>query len=122
MAPRIGISLGDITGIGPEVTLKALALELPAACASYTHIGDESHLRLLDRQLGLRLPFDPGVPGAGPARLTIRNPLELPLPVVLESGAPAAARAAVAWLEDGARACLRGELDALVTAPVNKPP
>ena len=25
MNPRIGISLGDVTGIGPEVTLKALA-------------------------------------------------------------------------------------------------
>src|SRR5439155_15265178 len=32
----------------------------------------------------------------------------------------AAALAALAWLEDGARRCLRAELDALVTAPVNK--
>ena len=31
-----------------------------------------------------------------------------------------AARAAVAWLQDGAERCLRQELDALVTAPVNK--
>ena len=38
----------------------------------------------------------------------------------MQPGAPEAARAAVAWLEAGARLCLRGELDALVTAPVNK--
>jgi 4-hydroxythreonine-4-phosphate dehydrogenase len=30
------------------------------------------------------------------------------------------ARASVAWLRDGGQRCLRGELDALVTAPVNK--
>jgi 4-hydroxythreonine-4-phosphate dehydrogenase len=35
-------------------------------------------------------------------------------------GSPAAARAAVAWVREGAERCLRGQLDALVTAPVNK--
>jgi len=38
----------------------------------------------------------------------------------LPAGSPVAARAAIAWLRDGAERCLRGELDALVTAPVNK--
>jgi 4-hydroxythreonine-4-phosphate dehydrogenase len=40
-----------------------------------------------------------------------------------EASAPgcfAHARAAVAWLKHGAALCLRGEADALVTAPVNK--
>ncbi|MDB6022692.1 MAG: hypothetical protein JWQ04_2549, partial [Pedosphaera sp.] len=31
----IGISLGDVTGIGPEVTLKALAAEAHAAEMRY---------------------------------------------------------------------------------------
>mgnify|MGYP002140301741 CR=1 FL=1 len=30
MSGMIGISLGDVTGVGPEVTLKAIAAELPA--------------------------------------------------------------------------------------------
>jgi 4-hydroxythreonine-4-phosphate dehydrogenase len=38
----------------------------------------------------------------------------------LPAGSAAAARAAVAWLCEGAERCLRRELDALVTAPVNK--
>jgi len=42
------------------------------------------------------------------------------LPEVLNPGSPKAALAAVKWLTDGARRCLRQELDALVTAPVNK--
>ena len=39
---------------------------------------------------------------------------------VLTPGSPVAARAALAWLSDGAQRCLRREIDALVTAPVNK--
>ena len=38
----------------------------------------------------------------------------------MPAGSPAAANAAVAALRDGAERCLRRELDALVTAPVNK--
>src|SRR5205814_9695157 len=48
------------------------------------------------------------------------NPRREPLAKDLPSGAPEAAQAAVAWLRDGAERCLRKELDALVTAPVNK--
>ena len=42
------------------------------------------------------------------------------LPVDLRAGDARAARAAVSSLRVGADLCLRGELDALVTAPVNK--
>ena len=42
------------------------------------------------------------------------------LPPDLVPGSPAAARAALAWLKEGGERCLRQELDALVTAPVNK--
>jgi 4-hydroxythreonine-4-phosphate dehydrogenase len=38
----------------------------------------------------------------------------------LAAGSPAAARAAVAWLTDGAQRCLSQETDALVTAPLSK--
>ena len=38
----------------------------------------------------------------------------------MPAGSPPAANASVAWLRDGGQRCLRGELDALVTAPVNK--
>ena len=42
------------------------------------------------------------------------------MPDGLAPGAAAAASAAVAWLKDAAQRCLRHELDAMVTAPVNK--
>ena len=116
----IGISLGDITGIGPEVTLKALAVEAQAGDTHYLVIGDEGHLRRLNQQLGLNLPLqNPGGPDRD-GRISFCDPLPEPLPPELLEGSPAAARAAVAWLKEGAERCLRQELDALVTAPVSK--
>ena len=55
MTGWIGVSLGDITGIGPEVTLKALALEAQADNTRYLLIGDAEHTRRLNEQLGLKL-------------------------------------------------------------------
>ena len=116
----IGISLGDITGIGPEVTLKALAVEAQAGDTHYLVIGDEGHLRRLNQQLGLNLPLlNPGGSDRD-ERISFCDPLPEPLPPELLEGSPAAARAAVAWLKEGAERCLRQELDALVTAPVSK--
>src|SRR5262245_27525930 len=117
MTKRIGICLGDVTGIGPEVTLKALASEPETAGAHYLIIGDTAHIRRVDEQLGLRLAMENYRGPDGSARISLCQPLPEPLPAGLETGSPVAARAAVAWLRDGAGRCLKGELDALVTAP-----
>jgi len=55
-----------------------------------------------------------------PGRIFVHQPFSEPLPSSLGAGSPVAARAAVACLEDAADRCLRGELQAMVTAPVNK--
>lgn len=112
----IGICLGDVTGIGPEVTLKALAAEKSSDKTRYLLIGDSAHLHRLNKKLGLRLPLSDSADG----KFTIVQPIKKSLPIKLKPGAPAAANAAFAWLVDGAQRCLRGELTALVTAPVNK--
>ena len=120
MTGWIGISLGDITGIGPEVTLKALAVEAQSGDTRYLLIGDAQHVRSLNRQLGLNLPLQTYGGRDEPGRMFLCNPLAEALPADLLEGSPAAARAAVAWLREGAQRCLHHELDALVTAPVNK--
>ena len=120
MDTRIGISLGDITGIGPEVALKTLALEAASDAAKYLLIGDTEHTQALNAQLGLRLPLEPYAANRGHGRFVLFQPLPDALPPGLPAGAPEAARAAVAWVREGTRRCLSGELSALVTAPVNK--
>lgn len=115
-----GISIGDVTGIGPEVTLKALARELDADDTRYLLLGDPGHLARLNEQLRLRLSLQPFRQYDRPGRIFVHRPSSDPLPEALPPGSPLAARAALEWLADGARRCLRREIDALVTAPVNK--
>jgi len=116
----IGITLGDVTGIGPEVALKAAAAEAARGDARFLFIGDETVARTLNEKLALDLPLQIYGGPAEPGRFLITDPRPEPLPPGLPEGSPVASRAAVAWLEDGAHRCLRHELDALVTAPVSK--
>jgi 4-hydroxythreonine-4-phosphate dehydrogenase len=120
MTGWIAISLGDVTGIGPEVTLKALAAEASSDQFQYLLIGDDASTLRLNQALGLSLPLErfPGAAAAG--RFFLHNPLHEPLAAGLAPGSPSAARAALAALADGARRCLRREMDALVTAPLSK--
>lgn len=118
----IGITLGDVTGIGPEITLRALAhwVREPAADPDvrFLILGDAGWLARANRAPGLPL-----VPFQGPdtpARVAWCDPGPEPLPAPLAAGAAPAALAALDWLRDGARRCLAGTLGGLVTAPVSK--
>lgn len=121
MSGWIGICLGDVTGIGPEVTLKALAAEDPREGNRYLLVGDWDYLSRLNQQLGLLLPLEPfsGSLTTQRGRLAVHNP-GASLPEGLAPGAPAAAQAAVAWLRETAERCLSRELLGMVTAPVSK--
>ena len=118
MTAWIGVTLGDVTGIGPEVTFKALASEAASDDTRYLLIGDENHTRRANEKIRLPLKKFSGYGGAG--KFFIASPLAEPLPENLSTGSSAAANAAVASLRDGAERCLRRELDAIITAPVNK--
>ncbi len=121
MPLRIAISLGDFTGIGPEVTLKALARVIRDRAASFVLLGDIERTLTLNDQLGTGLPIVlRSEPSAKAEQIELVNPAPEPLPKELPSGAEEAARAAVAWVRAGGEGCLRGEYNALVTAPVNK--
>jgi len=120
MTGWMAISLGDVTGVGPEVTLKALAAEIPADSFRYLLIGDEASTRRLNEKLNLNLPLERWNSAAAAGRIFLHDPLSEPLAGPLSPGSPAAARAALASLTDGANRCLRHEMDALVTAPVSK--
>jgi 4-hydroxythreonine-4-phosphate dehydrogenase len=139
----LGIPLGDVTGVGPEVALKAVAAEAASDDCKYLLIGDEKILARLNEKLSLNLPLkkftgageagrffvvkprlESGCAGILPASSAAQSetsPAGMPaLPENLPAGSPLAANAAVAALRDGGQRCLRGELDGIVTAPVNK--
>ena len=120
MPNRIGIAIGDVTGIGPEVTLKALHLQAPHDPTRFLIIGDARCIRDSNQRLGLNLPLPSETSAKSTDRFVLCDPLPQGLPELLEQGSALPAQAALAFLREGAARCIRGELDALVTAPVNK--
>ena len=113
---RLAIACGDPGGVGPEVTLRAVATLLPTTPGGFVLYGDPGQLRRLNDSLSLRLPLQ-----APDGPCIIESASVPPLPSEPPRG-PAAgnARAAMSWLEAGARACLEGRVSGLVTAPVSK--
>lgn len=55
--PRIGCMLGDVTGIGPEITVKLLASGKAEACARVIIIGDSRVLELGMHNADVKLPY-----------------------------------------------------------------
>jgi 4-hydroxythreonine-4-phosphate dehydrogenase len=116
MIPRIAISLGDPSGVGPEVTARALAA-LRGEIVPYV-FGDP---RLFARELrGVALPVVPAgtpLPSGGALVAVTRLPAG-----ALRPGhpAPSGGAAQLAFLEAAFLAVRRGEADALTTAPVSK--
>lgn len=123
MRPLIAITMGDITGIGPEVVLKALA-SMPEDNFRYLILGDESRARHLNDSLRLGLDIHAVTDAVAAKRICVLSPAltagAVALPPALSPGAPEAARAALDWLREGAGRCLRREAAALVTGPVSK--
>ena len=76
----IGIALGDVTGIGPEVTLKALNLEASGGTTQYLLIGDEGRILRLNRELGLNLPFQTGAKPQSAGRFLLAGSSGRPTP------------------------------------------
>lgn len=116
----IGITMGDITGIGPEVALKALALEPVTDDSRFVLIGNMARFQELNCDLECRLDLVSYVGRGQAGRVLVYEPAGVVLNDRPAQGSPEAARAGLAWLRAGAECCMRGELDALVTAPVNK--
>lgn len=116
MIPRIAISLGDPSGVGPEVTAAALAA-VRGEVVPFV-FGDE---RVLARELAdLSLPFLPAaapLPAGGALVAVTRLPAR-----ALRPGRPApeGGAAQLAYLEAAFEAVRAGQAHALVTAPVSK--
>ena len=122
--PRIGITMGDPAGIGPEVVLKAVAEdEIKRVCVPVI-IGDAQLLAHTARTLDLQSGYDI-------IRTEETFPDQLSEPVIyhldnitgfiepgIESGL--AGKAAAGYIEAAVELCAAGSIDAIATAPINK--
>jgi 4-phospho-D-threonate 3-dehydrogenase / 4-phospho-D-erythronate 3-dehydrogenase len=121
--PRIGITMGDPAGIGPEVVLKAVAEdEVRRACIPVI-IGDAQLLAHTARTLDLQSGYDivradePFPEHSEPVIYHLDNITGFIEPGI-ESGA--AGKAAGGYIEAAVELCAAGSIDAVATAPINK--
>jgi 4-hydroxythreonine-4-phosphate dehydrogenase len=107
--PRLGISLGDPAGVGPEVVTLALAARPELAVVVF---GDRGVLARAARTTGVDLAALAGV-----SVIPVTD-----VAAEVEPGRPnlASARAQVSYLAAATRAVVAGEVAALVTAPISK--
>ncbi len=122
--PVVGITLGDVAGIGPEVVAKALRRDEVRAVCQPLVIGDA------------RVPDDPKFAAAiadvdvihtmseahyTPGRVTLLDLQNLdPAAVTLGQISPIAGRAAVEYVLKATGLAQSGAIDAVATAPLNK--
>lgn len=118
---RIGITIGDAAGIGPEISLKAVADgEIRRACSPVL-VGDLRHLERVCRSLDLGLellPFSKGIMPAG--AVGVVDMANLPDDTPLGIDDPVTGRAAAECIEAAVRMCRDGSIDAIATAPISK--
>jgi 4-hydroxythreonine-4-phosphate dehydrogenase len=124
-APRIGITMGDPAGVGPEITVKALAVpDVAASCRAVVVGSGDALAAALDL---LRAPVtlrrvkaveDCRYASGTVECLDLANVDMASLPRGAVS--PEAGRAAYAYIETAVGLCQRGAIDGIVTAPINK--
>jgi len=107
---RIGITIGDINGIGPEVALKAVGKTRWPADVRFIFIGPESIIR--EQASILKIPVS--------RQTDFLNVGQASLPVHPGKVRADASRTAAEAIFRAAEECLAGELDAMVTAPICK--
>lgn len=121
--PRIGITMGDPAGIGPEVVLKAVAEEEVRRACIPVIIGDAQLLAHTARTLDLQSGYDivradePFPEHSEPVIYHLDN-----ISGFIEPGVESAAagKAAGAYIEAAVELCAAGNIDAVATAPINK--
>jgi 4-hydroxythreonine-4-phosphate dehydrogenase len=120
--PRIGITLGDPGGIGPEVTLKSLSQKDIPSAATYILFGS---IPLIQENLEI-LGFSMDIPAASSLKSTGLPPfclwdIETPL-TTGEKGVSSKenGEASFQYFEEAVKKAKEGALDAVVTAPISK--
>ena len=120
--PRIGITIGDPGGVGPEIVLKTWSGDYQLPAADYVLFSSGPVLTAEEKALGVHFDFETSKTGrAGlPGTLTLRE-----LPSSLKSvtkGAPSAknGRESFNYFKTAVAEAREGKLDAVVTAPISK--
>src|SRR5436190_14512062 len=125
LRPRVAITMGDAAGIGPEIIVKALADASVAARAIPLVLGEARVLERAMDSTGVRLPIRTITkPAEAEGRAGTIELIDYRNVDVTEHRwgevNPAFGEAAVHYTREAGRLALAGEIDAMVSAPLNK--
>lgn len=120
---KIGISHGDINGVGYEIILKAFSderlLELFTPIIYGSSKSASYHRKVLDyKPLNFNLVNNANEGGTG--KINFINCIKEEVKIDLGTATSAAGEAAYTALEDAVRDLVESRIDALVTLPINK--
>ena len=118
----IGITLGDINGIGIEVSLKAAQHRFPAG-TRLVLMGSSAMVGKQAAALGLPMPppWDPTISPSPSRKISVWDPTpSASLDWKPGQLNPTASKAAYHWILTAIEACEQGILHAMVTAPITK--
>ncbi len=119
---RIGISIGDPGGIGPEITIKALASKKSLPPAHYIIFGSSSIITEEQKKLGLDLEVAPFKNKKHSPKPSVFIWNTSPLPSAASKGYPSAAngQASFQFFKEAVIQAQNGTIQAVVTAPISK--
>ncbi len=122
--PRVGITMGDAAGIGPEIVLKALSEKNIFKICQPVIIGDDANLRRTARDLKMEADL-----------LTVKKGAEIPrasekiiiydlgnISEEIRSGeeSSVSGKASAEYIEEAVRLWREKKIDAVATAPISK--
>ncbi len=117
---RIGITMGDPSGIGPEIIVATLAEMSDEARSQSAVIGNFDLLRRADSVRGTKLSFVEGVDAAN-GKVPVIHVATKDQDQITDGKATAAGgEAAYRYVEKAVQLCLAGDISVIVTAPLNK--
>jgi 4-hydroxythreonine-4-phosphate dehydrogenase len=122
-AIRLGLTMGDPAGIGPEIVLKALQERTGSDLSRGVElvvIGAGSCLLATAAQLGLAITLVPGAAGRRWPEVGLVEAGAAPGSIAPGTLCAAAGQLAFAAIERAVALALAGEIDGIVTAPINK--
>jgi 4-hydroxythreonine-4-phosphate dehydrogenase len=122
--PRVGITMGDAAGIGPEIVLKSLADKDTLEICRPVIIGDAQVLRRTARDLNLDLEFvtvkrDGEIP-AGAGKIIIYDLANISGEIRYGEDSAVAGKASAEYIEEAVRLWQAGKIHAIATAPISK--
>ncbi len=122
--PKIGITLGDTNGIGPEVVIKCLADTRITRLCTIVIYGSTQIITKYKKQLGLDFSYHQlghfNNYALNDKKINIVNCWSEQMPIEPGKPTPESGKCALLALKAATDALKSGSIDAVVTAPINK--